>query len=70
MQSTQNYWMQLGSVPLDENVGEWKTHVLLTENEDHFRAMPEAFVVLVMVVAKKPPRGTVYVDRAGLMVRN
>jgi alpha-L-arabinofuranosidase len=68
MQSSANWWMQLGDVPL-RDAGQWKTHELETKLEEHIKAMPAALNILFILKANKPVRGSVYFDRVGLMVR-
>lgn len=68
MQSTANWWMVIGRIPL-KDAAEWTTHELLTTNEEHFQAMPAALNVIFVLQANAPATGSVYLDRIGLMVR-
>jgi hypothetical protein len=70
MQSPANWWMPLGKVRLsDLSDREWKTKTLLTDDPKHTSAMHEAFNIWFIIQAKKPVHGSVFLDRAGLMVR-
>jgi hypothetical protein len=69
MQSTGDYWMVLGSVPLSGARGKWATCTFPVTQEGHIRAMPYAYNVYLALRASKPVTGTVYIDRAGLLVR-
>ncbi len=69
MQSTGDYWMLLGSVPLKDSNGKWSTYTFPVTQPGHIRAMPFAFNVYLALRANKPATGTVYIDKAGLMVR-
>lgn len=70
MQSTMNWWMKLGRVKLsDLTRGDWKSETLLTDDPGLVKAMPKAFNVLFTISSKAPVRGSIYLDRVGLMVR-
>lgn len=70
MQSTMNWWMKLGRVRLsDIPRGDWKSETLLTGDPGLVKAMPKAFNVLFTISSKAPVRGSIYLDRVGLMVR-
>jgi hypothetical protein len=69
MQSTANYWMPLGSLPLAEARRGWKTYTFMVTDEGLIRAMPQVYNIWFILHADKPVTGAVFIDRVGLMVR-
>ncbi|MBN1514942.1 hypothetical protein JXA32_00080 [Candidatus Sumerlaeota bacterium] len=68
MQSTQNWWMVLGEIPLAE-CREWKTHTFLTDNPEYIKAMEDALNVWIVLHAEATVEGALYIDDAALMIR-
>ncbi len=68
MQSSANWWMHLGSIPLKPGM-DWKSHQFEVKLEDHIKAMPAAHNILFVLQAKKPVKGSAYFDKIGFMVR-
>jgi len=68
MQSPANWWMHLGDVPL-RDAKQWKTHQLDVKVQDHIKAMPTAGNIIFILNAGKPAKGSIYLDRIGLLVR-
>ncbi len=68
MQSTANWWMQLGDMALGD-AGQWRTYQVAVTREDHIKAMPAALNILFILKANKPVKGSIYLDRIGFMVR-
>jgi len=68
MQSSANWWMVLGSVPL-KDAKDWKSQQLDVKAEDHIKAMPAALNILFQLNANKPVKGSIYLSGIGFMVR-
>jgi hypothetical protein len=68
MQSSANWWMVLGDIPL-KDAKEWKTFQVDVKREDHIKAMPAVGSVHFLLKSSKPATGSVYLDRIGFMVR-
>jgi hypothetical protein len=68
MQSPADYWMVLGRVPLSE-VKDWTTHQVVTTRQSYIDAMGSAYNVWFVLDSAKPVRGTLMLDKVGLMVR-
>jgi hypothetical protein len=68
MQSSANWWMPLGYVPLNDTK-QWKTNQLDIKLQDHIKAMPAALNVMFILNASKPAKGSIYFDHVGFMVR-
>ncbi|HEY3333275.1 MAG TPA: hypothetical protein VGK19_24785 [Capsulimonadaceae bacterium] len=68
MQSPNNYWIVLGSVPLAGS-SEWKSHQVMLANDKQIEYMPTSYNLWFVLSASKPTTGTIYIDRAGMMVR-
>jgi hypothetical protein len=68
MQSPANWWMVIGQVKL-ATARQWQTYRLVTDDPKHLEAMPFVHNLSFLIVAEKPASGSVYLDRAGLMVR-
>jgi hypothetical protein len=68
MQSSANWWMVLGDVPL-KDVKEWKTQQIDVKLQDHFKAMPAALNIMFLLKSNKPVKGSIYFDHIGFMVR-
>jgi hypothetical protein len=69
MQSPANWWMKIGTIPL-QGATEWKSYQLPVTNEEYFKALPSAGNVhFVLQTAKPPTKGSIYLDRIGFMVR-
>jgi hypothetical protein len=68
LQSSMNWWMVVGEVKLAD-LKEWKTCTFVTDNPDHVKAMPAAGSLWFVVHTAQPLYGSVYIDKAGLMVR-
>ena len=68
MQSTANWWMRIGYIPLAD-AKQWKTYQLEMKDEEYFKAMPAALNIIFVLQANKPVKGSIYFDRIGLMVR-
>jgi len=68
MQSSANWWMVLGDIPL-KDAKQWKTSQVDVKREDHIKAMPAAGSLHFLLKASKPATGSVYLDRIGFMVR-
>ena len=69
MQSTANYWMPLGSLPLAGAKKGWESYTFMVADQKLIRAMPQAYNIWFILRADKPVTGSVFIDRAGLMVR-
>lgn len=70
IQSPINWWMPLGRIKLADLVrGEWTTETFLTTDPGQIRAMPKAFDLWITIRSEAPVRGSVDLDRVGLMVR-
>jgi hypothetical protein len=68
MQSPKNWWMQLGSASL-AGLKDWKTVTMPLDKPDHIKAVSDTNNVWIILEADKPVFGSIYVDRAGLLVR-
>jgi thiamine phosphate synthase YjbQ (UPF0047 family) len=68
MQSSANWWMVLGNIPLND-AKEWKTYQFEIKQEDHIKAMPAAHNVIFLLNTTKPVKGSIYFDKVGFMVR-
>jgi len=68
MQSSANWWMKIGTIPL-RDAKEWKTYQLDITNEDYFKAMPAALNLHFVLQSNKPAKGIMYFDHIGFMVR-
>ncbi len=68
LQSPANWWMVLGSVPL-KDLETWKTQQVMMTNPKHMDAVGSSYCIWFVLSSSKPVRGTVYLDRIGLMVR-
>jgi hypothetical protein len=68
MQSPANWWMKIGSIPLQE-AKDWKTYQLAVTNEDYFKALPSAMNIIFVLQSKTPAKGSIYFDRIGFLVR-
>jgi hypothetical protein len=69
-QSPANWWMPLGRIKLSELRGkDWQTKTVLTDDPKHIGAMPGAMNLWFTLHAEKPVHGSIFLDRAGLMVR-
>ena len=68
MQSSANWWMHLGSIPLKPGM-DWKSYQFDVKQEDHIKAMPAAGNIIFVLQANKPVKGSIYFDKIGFMVR-
>jgi len=68
MQSPKNWWMALGSAPLTGS-REWKTVTMPLDRPEHVKAVSDANNLWILLEADQPVYGSIYVDRAGLLVR-
>jgi Glycosyl hydrolases family 39 len=68
MQSTANWWMPLGQIPL-KDARQWKTSQLDVTQEQYFKAMPAAGSIIFLLHANKPVKGSIYLDHIGFLVR-
>ena len=68
MQSTANYWMNIGDIPLPKP-GAWHTVSVTTKDEKLCAAMSEAYNVILNLYSVSPVHGSLCLDKAGLMVR-
>lgn len=68
MQSSANWWMVLGNIPL-KDAREWKTHQFGIERENQIKAMPAAHNLIFLLNTSKPVKGSIYFDRVGFLVR-
>ncbi|HEY3333256.1 MAG TPA: hypothetical protein VGK19_24690 [Capsulimonadaceae bacterium] len=68
MQGTANWWMKIGTIPL-KDAKDWKSYQLDIKNDDYFKALPTAGNVLFVLQTNKAPKGSVYFDKIGFMVR-
>jgi len=68
MQSSANWWMVLGDIPL-KDAKEWKTCQVDVKRQDYIKAMPAAGSVHFLLKSSKPASGSIYLDRIGFMVR-
>jgi hypothetical protein len=62
------YWMVLGTVPLPAT-GEWERLQIDATNPKHIQVMDKSYNLWLVLSAKLPVKGAVYLDRIGLMVR-
>lgn len=70
MQSPMNWWMKLGRIKLaDLKRDEWTSRTITTDDPRLVNAMPKAFNLLFTIFSKAPVKGSIYLDRVGLMVR-
>lgn len=69
MQSPDNWWMSLGTVPVAKLSREWSTWALPVKDERHLAAVGNAFNVWFILHRASPASGALLLDRAGLMVR-
>jgi hypothetical protein len=68
MQGPANWWMKIGTIPL-QGATEWKSYQLDVTNEEYFKALPSAGNVHFVLQTAKMPKGSIYLDRIGFMVR-
>ncbi|MEK7474715.1 MAG: hypothetical protein AAB152_03680 [Candidatus Coatesbacteria bacterium] len=68
MQSPKNWWMVLGSAPLTD-AGKWKTVTVPLTKPEHVKAVSDTGTILILLEANQPVFGSIYIDRAGLLVR-
>lgn len=68
MQSSANWWMPLGDIPL-KDAQKWKTAQVDVNQEQYIKAMPAAGNIMLLLSANKPVKGSIYLDRIGFMVR-
>jgi len=68
VQSWMNWWMVLGDVKLSD-CKDWKTVTLLTDNPEYQKAMEKAVNVWFILSSSKPVYGSLFIDKAGLMIR-
>lgn len=70
MQSTINWWMKLGKIKLtDLKREDWNSRTITTNDPELVKAMPKAFNLRFIISSKAPVKGSIYLDRVGLMVR-
>ncbi|MEK7766732.1 MAG: hypothetical protein AAB368_10880, partial [bacterium] len=69
MQSSDNWWMVLGSVPLAKITEAWSTFSLPVKEPRHLAAVGNAFNLRIAVYSANPLAGALLLDRAGLLVR-
>lgn len=69
MQSPDNWWINLGSVPVSGLSAGWSTWTLPVTDARHLAAVGNAFTVWIILRATGPVHGAMFIDRAGLMVR-
>jgi hypothetical protein len=69
MQSNGNYWMALGSLPLDTLSTQWRTVTVRAENPEHRRVMEGAFNIILNLVHQTALGGSLYLDRLGVLLR-
>jgi hypothetical protein len=68
MQGSANWWMKIGTIPL-QNAKEWASHQVDVTNEDYFKALPTAGNLIFVLQSAKPAKGSIYFDHIGFMVR-
>jgi len=68
MQSSANWWMPLGTIPLKPGT-DWKSYQFDITNEQFIKAMPAAGNIMFVLQSKKPMKGSIYFDKIGFMVR-
>jgi hypothetical protein len=68
MQGPANWWMKIGTIPL-QGATEWQSYQLPVTDEEYFKALPSAGNVHFVLQTSKPPKGSIYLDRIGFMVR-
>lgn len=68
MQSPADYWMVLGSAPLDGTT-DWKRIQLDITRESYIKAMSAAYNIWFVLEGDEEAHGTVCLDRIGFMVR-
>ena len=68
MQSPADYWMVLGSTPLDGTT-DWRRVQLDVTRESYIKAMSAAYNVWFVLDGDDSSQGTVCLDRIGFMVR-
>ena len=68
MQSPNDYWMVLGSVPLSDP-GKWHSEEMDMTDPRQIANMPTAMNVWFVLRSNKPVKGSIFIDHAGFMVR-
>ncbi|MGN6505362.1 MAG: GH39 family glycosyl hydrolase [Tepidisphaeraceae bacterium] len=68
MQSSANWWMPLGTIPLKPGQ-DWKTYRFDITNPTYIKALPAALNIMFVLQSQKPVKGSVYFDKVGFMVR-
>ena len=68
MQSPSNWWMKVGTIPL-QDAKDWKSYQLDMTDENYFKALPFALNVLFILQTSKPAKGSIFLDHVGFMVR-
>jgi hypothetical protein len=68
LQGNKNWWMWLGTAPL-KDIKEWKTVTFPLDKPEHVKAVDSAGSFWIILSADKPVYGSIYIDRAGFLVR-
>jgi len=68
MQSSANWWMPLGDIPLKDAKG-WKTYQLDVRSQEQVKAMPAALNIMFILKSNKPVKGSILFDHIGFLVR-
>jgi len=68
MQSPADYWMVLGSIPLDGTT-DWKRIQFDVTRESYIKAMAASYNIWFVLDGDEGAHGTICLDRIGLMVR-
>ena len=68
MQSSANWWMPLGDIPL-KDAQQWQTHQVEVKLDSEIKAMPAALNVSFLLKANKSVKGSIYLDHVGFLVR-
>jgi hypothetical protein len=68
MQSPSNYWMKIGTIPL-QGTQDWKTSQLDVTDANYFKALPSAFNIHFILQTSTPAKGAIYLDHVGFLVR-
>ena len=68
VQSEADWWMDLGHIPL-KTIGDWKTIELMMTQEKHTKAAYQTVNIWLVLRSKSPVKGSVFIDKAGFLVR-
>jgi len=69
LQSANDHWIPIGSVPLDKLRSKWKTFEIALPGHEHLASMKWLYSIRLQLATIQPVSGEIYINDAGVILR-